>query len=196
MWLLGGSVVFGLLRPGYGLTHAISELGQQGSDNAVAWNVVGFGGVALLYMIYSVPIGAAFGRSWFYWMTIIQALGTAASGLFSCDPGCPPVMVTWQGWGHTVAGLTYFATLTLIPFAAWRTFRSRSNWRGLSRFSMVIGGVLVGLFLVGPLFGAELVGLWQRTTLLVAGTWQVIVALRLYKALRLTQLGRVAAVDA
>jgi len=44
---------------------------------------------------------------------------------------------------------------------------------------------LVLLFLLGPtLFGAAHIGLWQRLTLVVAGAWAIVVALRLYRVLR------------
>lgn len=61
IWPVGGSVVFGALRQGYDASHAISELGQQGSAYAMVWNVVGFGGSALLYALFAVSIGAALG---------------------------------------------------------------------------------------------------------------------------------------
>ena len=185
IWLLGGSLLFGSWRPGYDVSRAISELGQQGSSNAVAWNVLGFGGSALLYALFAGAISAALGRGWLFRLTALQALAIAASGTFGCDPGCPPMMSSWQGWAHTVAGLLYFAVTCIIPVVAWRTFRLRAAWRSLAPASLATGTVLVGLFLAGPfLFGPELVGIWQRLTLLVAGTWAAAIALRLHRALR------------
>jgi hypothetical protein len=180
VWILAGSVVFGALRAGYDASHAISELGAQGSPNAAVWNVVGFGGTAVLYALYSVAIAAEFGRGWLYRLTLVQVAAIAGSGLFGCDPGCPAAMTSWQGWGHTVAGLTYFAVTCVLPLVAWRGFRSRGAWRSLAPISLVAGIVLVGLFLVGPfLFGPELVGIWQRTTLVLVAAWTVVVGLRL-----------------
>lgn len=180
--LLGGSVVFGALRPGYDASHAISELGQQGSAYAVVWNVVGFGGAALLYALFAVAVGAALGRGWLFRLVAFQAASLAAGGVFSCDPGCPPMMSSWQGWAHTVAGLAYFAATCVVPLVAWRTFRRSTGWRSLAPVSLVAGVVLIGLFLVGPiLFGPDLVGLWQRITLAIAGAWAATVALRLWR---------------
>ena len=185
IWILAGSVVFGALRAGYDASHAISELGAQGSGNAAVWNVVGFGGTAVLYALYAVAIAAEFGRGWLYRLTLAQVVAIAGSGLFSCDPGCPPAMTSWQGWGHTVAGLSYFAVTCVLPLVAWRVFRSRGEWRSLAPISLVAGIVLVGLFLVGPfLFGAELVGFWQRITLVMVGGWTAVVALRLSRLQR------------
>lgn len=179
IWILAGSVVFGALRAGYDASHAISELGAQGSQNAAVWNVVGFGGTAVLYALYAVAIAAEFGRGWLYRLTLVQVVAIAGGGLFSCDPGCPPAMTSWQGWGHTVAGLSYFAVTCVLPLVAWRVFRSRGEWGSLAPISLVAGIVLVGLFLVGPfLFGAELVGFWQRITLVLVGAWTAVVALR------------------
>jgi hypothetical protein len=181
IWILSGTVVFGALRAGHDASHAISELGEQGSTNAVAWNIIGFGGTALLYAVYSVAIAAVFGRGWLFRLTILQALGAAGSGLFSCDPGCPPVMFTWQGWVHTVTGLTYFAATCVLPVVAWRAFRHSDDLRPFAQASLACGGLLVGLFLVGPfLFGPERVGIWQRATIVLSGTWAAAVALRLW----------------
>lgn len=181
VWILAGSVVFGAVRAAYDASQAISELGAQGSQNAVVWNVVGFGGTAVLYALYSVAIAAQFGRGWLYRLTLVQVAAIAGGGLFSCDPGCPAAMTSWQGWVHTVAGLTYFGITCVLPLVAWRVFRSRGEWRSLAPISLVAGVVLVGLFLAGPfVFGPELVGIWQRTTLVLVGAWTAVVALRLW----------------
>ena len=180
IWILSGAVVFGALRSDYDASHAISELGQQGSTNAVVWNIIGFGGTALLYALYSVAMAAVLGRGWLFRLTVLQALGAAGSGLFSCDPGCPPVMVTWQGWVHTTTGLTYFAATCVLPVLAWDTFRRRADFRPLAQVSLVAGVVLIALFLAGPfVFEPERIGIWQRVTTVLSGAWAAAVALRL-----------------
>jgi hypothetical protein len=185
IWLLGGSLLFGSWRAGYDVSHAISELGQQGSSNAVVWNALGFGGSALFYTLFAGAISAALGRGWLFRLTTLQAIFIAASGTFGCDPGCPPMMSSWQGWAHTVAGLLYFAVTCTVPVVAWRTFRRRAEWRSLAPASLVAGVILGGLFFAGPLlFGPEQVGIWQRLTLLVAGAWATAVALRAHRTLR------------
>lgn len=183
IWFLGGSILFGSERPGYDATHAISELGQQGSTNAIAWNVLGFGGSGVLYGLFASAIGVAFGRGWLFRMTVVQAVLIMAGGVFSCDTGCPPVMLSWQGWAHTVVGLSFFAITSLLPLVAWRTFRRRARWHALATFSLIIGLTAVGLFVVGPfVFGADRVGLYQRITLGIVGVWAIAVALRVYQA--------------
>jgi hypothetical protein len=183
IWILAGSVVVGALRAGYDASHAISELGAQGTANAAIWNMVGFGGTAVLYGLYSIAIATEFGKGWLYRLTLVQVVAITGSGLFSCDPGCPPAMTSWQGWGHTVAGFTYFAITCVLPLVAWRTFRRRIEWSSTGRVSLAAGLLLVALFLVGPLFGADKVGVWQRTTLLLVGAWTAVVAVRLWRVL-------------
>jgi hypothetical protein len=188
VWVIAASVAFGALRPGYSASHAISELGAQGSVNALAWNLIGFGGSAVLYALFATAIAAGFGRGWLFRLTVIEAIALAASGVFSCDPGCPAVMATPQGWLHTVGGLTYFGTATIVPFVAFVTFRRRTEWQSLATFSLVIGVFLAALFIAGPfLFGADRVGIWQRTTFITVFVWAAVVGYRLFGLLRQTE---------
>lgn len=185
IWMLGGSLLLGLTRPGYEpLRDAISELGERGASTALLWNVGGFGVVALLYAAYALAIRARLGPGWVFGLTALQAVFIAASASFDCDPGCPPVPETATMTGHILVGLAYFGITTVLPLVAWRTFRRRPEWASLARPSLAVGVVLVALFLVGPTLGEDRVGVWQRTTLLVAYAWQGAVALRLYGLLR------------
>lgn len=182
VWLLAGAAVVGTLRAGYDATHAISELGEQGSQHAVVWNLAGFGVAALLCGLFALAIRDAVGGGWLFRVLALQAGFLGASGVFGCDPGCPPLMTSWQGWAHTVVGLAYFALTWIAPLAAWRTLRSRHEWRSLARVSLAAGVILIGLFFTGPLlFGPALVGVWQRITIATAGVWTTTVALRLWQ---------------
>jgi hypothetical protein len=139
--------------------------------------------MALLYAMYSGAIRAAFGGGWVFRLVVIQAIASAGSGVFSCDPGCPPAPVSMSGWLHMV-GLVYFAATALLPFVAWRTFRGRSEFRSLRSVSFGMGVLLTVLFFIGPVvFGADRVGLWQRMFLIPAYAWQIVVALRVHDAL-------------
>lgn len=192
--LLGGSLLMGGLRPGYNpLRDAISELGEQGAANASLWDLGGFGGSALLYAAYAPAIRAAFGGGWLFRLVVIQALAMAASGVFRCDPGCPPIPQSTSMWGHTISGLTYFAITSVVPFVAWRTFRSRTEWRSLALVSLGVGLLLTLLFFIGPALGADRVGVWQRVDLVVAYAWQIAVALRLHAVLGSVGHGRATA---
>lgn len=97
MWFLGGATLYGLRRPGYDAMHAISELGEQGTPGALAWNLAGFGAGALLFILFAMAIRSALGGGWLFRVVALQAVFLAASGTFRSDPGCPPVMSTWEG---------------------------------------------------------------------------------------------------
>lgn len=182
VWFLGGSALYGTMRPGYDVTHAISELGEQGAPGALLWNLLGFGIGALLLLLFSGAVRSALGGGWPFRVLALQAVFLAASGAFGCDPGCPPVMSSWQGWAHTAVGLIYFALACAAPLVVWRALGSRERWRAMAWASLAAGIVLVGLFFAGPIvFGPGLVGVWQRITLLVAGTWMAIFAVRLWR---------------
>src|SRR5439155_25263778 len=56
IWFLGAVALFGALRAGYNTNHAGSESGQPGSDYATAFNLVAFGGGALLYGLSPSPL--------------------------------------------------------------------------------------------------------------------------------------------
>lgn len=185
VWLLGGSLFVGWLRPGYDpLRDAISELGEQGAPSALLWNVGGFGVVALLSAAYSLAIRAGLHARLLFWLTALQAIFMAAGASFYCDPGCPPVPETTRMAGHIVAGLTYFGITCILPLVAWRTFRRRQEWRSYARPSLAVAVVLIVLFIVGPTLGQDRVGVWQRATLLIALSWQAAVALRLHALIR------------
>jgi hypothetical membrane protein len=184
LWFLGAAALYGAARPGYDMTHAISELGEQGAPGALVWNVAGFGVGALLYAVFASAVRSALGGGWLYRVVLLQAIFLAASGTFACDPGCPPVMSSWQGWAHTVVGLVYFTLTCAAPLVAWRELRMRHGWRPLASRSLVAGIALTGLFFAGPLvFGPSLVGVWQRVTLTVAGVWMSLLAVSLRRAL-------------
>jgi hypothetical protein len=112
-------------------------------------------------------------------LTVLQSIFIAASGSFNCDAGCPPVPQSGTMLGHMIAGLVYFAVTCVLPLVASRTFTARAEWAGYARPSFLVGLVLVTFFVVGPSLGQDRVGVWQRTTLLVAYAWQIAVALRL-----------------
>lgn len=185
IWFLGGSLVFGALRPGYDpLVYAISRLGEQGGGNALAWNLVGFGATGLLYLAFALALLRGLGRgalgAWLVGLTAVAGLALLASSKFSCDPGCVAVPTSTDGWLHDVFGLLYFAVLAAMPLVGWRAFAARDDWRGLARTSLLVGLLLVALFFASPfLFGTSHVGLGQRLYLITAFAWQAVVAVRL-----------------
>lgn len=185
IWILGGSAVVGALRPGYEpLRDAISELGERGAATSLAWNLGGFGVAALLYALYAVAVRVGLSDGWTFRLVALQAILLAGSGAFACDPGCPMVPRSTTMWLHTIFGLGYFATTTLLPLVAWRALRHRAEWQALSRASLGAGAILIVLFVVGPSLGEDRIGLWQRTFLVAAYAWQAAIAWHLSRLLR------------
>ncbi|HET7771603.1 MAG TPA: DUF998 domain-containing protein [Chloroflexota bacterium] len=185
LWFFGATLVFGALRDGYDpLVDAISELGQEGGRNALAWNVLGFGGTALLHALFAAAAwrslaSDAKGR-WVAGLLAFAALALAASGAFRCDPGCPELPGSLLGMLHNVAGLAYFATMTVLPLVAGRLFAARPEWAPLARATLYAGAALVALFLAGPVLGPARVGAWQRAFLLLSHAWLAALSVRLY----------------
>jgi hypothetical protein len=139
IWFLGGSLLLGALRPDYvPLRDAISELGEQGASNALLWDIGGFGGMAVLYALYAAAIRAEFGAGWLFRLVALQAIATAGSGLL-LRRRLPARRALDLGLAAHGLGLTYFLTTTLVPFVAWRLFRTRAEWRSLARISPVDG---------------------------------------------------------
>lgn len=181
VWILVTSAIFGAHRSGYDITHAISELGQQDSTNAVAFNTIGFGGMAALFALFALGLRAAIGDGSPFRFALAQALFVAGSGTFSCDPGCQ-MITSWQGWAHAAFGLAFFATAPVMPFITWR-LRTRTSWTGVARASLVIGIVLVALFVAGPfLFGA--IGTYERTTISVLAVANLVLGVGAWRELR------------
>jgi hypothetical protein len=98
--------------------------------------VLGFGGAALLYALYASRRCRVRSHVLFA-LVVLQMVASAGSSLFSCDPGCPPVMSTPQGWLHAVFGMSYFRVLGVLPLVAWRVIRQRPEWRSLASIAVL-----------------------------------------------------------
>lgn len=189
-----GPVLFGTVvvvsaaqRPAYNHVHQfISELGATGSSNAVLMNYMGF-----------VPSGlllAGFGLSLFWILprsrTVLAAsalvllfgLGVAASGIVSCDLGCPQGGSVQNMIHDRMAPISFLFLILAAGLLSVR-FRSLDAWRAFSLFSAassVTGLVLLAL-LASTLETRRLTGLWQRLLLFVLFGWCMVIASYGYK---------------
>ncbi|MEA2674319.1 MAG: hypothetical protein QOI92_1511 [Chloroflexota bacterium] len=171
LWFLGFSTILGLTRAGYDLIgDPISRLGADGQANSLVWQLGGFFAAAVLELGLAGALWAVFGRS------MVTALMIAIAALLAVSAAAPLGSTLTQI--HMLAGLTLFACFALLPLAAWRAFRRRPEWADMSRGSLVVGVVLVAWLLLEPQFEAYQLGFWQRASLLVALSWQLVVALR------------------
>ena len=173
------------LRSDYSHLHQfISELGATGTPFAPFMNYAGFVaaglsltafGVALLRMMprqRATVIGSV--------LTIFFGLGVAASGLISCDPGCPQVGGSTENFIHDKIAPIAFICLILATWILGAAFRRLPEWRSFSLYSFATGVVALGFLiaLVGTLESRVLTGLWQRLLLVALFLWTSIIGIR------------------
>ncbi len=177
--------VCGWIRPDYSHLHQfISELGATGTVFAPLMNYGGFVVAGLLLTTFGVSllrimpderlpmIGSMF--------AIVFGAGVTASGLISCDPGCPQVGGSTENFIHDKIAPIAFICLILATWLLGGSFRRMPQWRSLSVYSLVTGFVALGCLvaLIGTLESRVLTGLWQRLLLVVLFLWTGIVGVR------------------
>jgi hypothetical protein len=167
----------------------ISELGATGTPYEGLMNYAGFlpGGVMLA--AFGVALAKALprhrGATLAVTLITLFGAGVAASGIASCDPGCPQTGGSVENLIHN--GIAPIAFLCLIAAAGVLgvLFRGDAAWRSLSIYSLASS--LVGLCLLVALAGSldtrELTGLWQRLLLAVLFLWSAVVGLRAFRHL-------------
>jgi hypothetical membrane protein len=162
----------------------ISELGATGTPYAALMNDAGFLAGGLLLAAFGVALVESLPRRH---VAILAAIlvtlfgaGIAASGIASCDPGCPQTGGSVENLVHNRIAPIAFLCLIAAAGILGVLFRSDPFWRSLSNFSLVSS--LVGLCLLVALASSldtrELTGLWQRLLLLVLCLWCAIIGLR------------------
>jgi hypothetical membrane protein len=174
----------GALRPGYShLDQVISELGAAGTPYAALMNYAGFVPAGLMLAGLGVALAFALPSGRLIRLAAVlvstYGLGIAASGMMSCDPGCP------QGEGsleNTIAPVAFLCLIAAMAMLGVR-FRSVHAWRHLSLFSLVASAVALCLLVVvaGSLDSRVLTGLWQRLLLAVVFTWCAIVGIEAFR---------------
>ncbi len=178
--------ICGWIRPDYSHLHQfVSELGATGTEFADLMNYGGF--------VLSGLLLTAFGGSLLRTMpneripiigsllAIVFGIGVAASGLISCDPGCPQVGGSTENFIHDRIAPIAFISLILATWLFGSAFRRMPEWRSLSVYSFITGFLALGflLALVGTLESRILTGLWQRLLLVALFLWTGTVGLRM-----------------
>jgi hypothetical membrane protein len=181
-------LVLAALRPGYShLQHFISELGVPGTPYAALMNYAGFVPAGLMLAAFGVALASALpGDRLIRLAAVLVAtfgLGIAASGMITCDLGCP------QGEGslanvvhNTIAPVSFLCLVAAMAILGVR-FRSLHAWRHLSLFSLLASAAALGLLVVlaSSLDSRVLTGLWQRLLLAVLFLWCAIVGLETFR---------------
>ncbi len=178
------------LRPDYSHTaNFISELGATGTADAALMNYAGFVPTGLLLAAFGVALGVVLPRQR---LAIVAAvlvtafgLGVTASGVVSCDPGCPQTGGSLENTIHDRIAPIAFLCLIVATGILGFQFRRLPRWRPLAVYSLATGAIALGFLiaLATSLETRELTGLWQRLLLLTLFLWCAVVG---SKALRQT----------
>jgi hypothetical membrane protein len=177
-------LVLGALRPGYShLQHFISELGVAGTPYAALMNYAGFVPAGLMLAAFGVALALVLPSGRLIRLAAVlvttYGLGIAASGMMSCDLGCPQGEGSLENIAHnTIAPVSFLCLIAAMAMLGVR-FRSLPAWRHLSLFSLFASATALCLLVVlaGSLDSRTLTGLWQRLLLAVLFTWSALVGM-------------------
>jgi hypothetical membrane protein len=178
-------VVAAALRADYShVASFISELGATGTPYAHLMNYAGFLPGGLLIAGFGVALVRALPRSR---VAILAAIlvtlfgaGVAASGIASCDPGCPQTGGSVENLVHNTIAPIAFVCLIAAAGILGVLFRGDASWRSLSIYSLIssLMGLCLLLALAGSLDSREFTGVWQRLLLAVLFLWCAVIGLR------------------
>lgn len=177
VWFLFALLAFGALRPEYShATKAVSELGAWGAPNALAWNVLGFGVVGALVMVFAWGLWNAT-SSWPAALFVgLSGLGFAAAGAFPADLNDLEALSTKL---HILASLASFGAFACGVFVVGWVFWQRPSWRRWAYVSLAVG--VLGIVSV-LLQATEMPpGLVQRITFLSYLLWVAVLGAAVWK---------------
>ncbi|HTD67178.1 MAG TPA: DUF998 domain-containing protein [Candidatus Limnocylindria bacterium] len=180
-------LVCGALRPEYShLQRFISELGAAGTPYAALMNYAGFVPAGFMLALFGVALAFVLpgGRLIGVAATLVTAfgLGIAASGMISCDIGCPQHGSLENVVHNAIAPVSFLCLIAATAMFGIR-FRSLPAWRHLWLYSLLTSaGALCLLAVLGSSLDSRvLTGLWQRLMLAVLFIWCAIVGLKAFR---------------
>lgn len=181
-------LVLGALRPGYShLQHFISELGVAGTPYAALMNYAGFVPAGLMLAVFGVALAFTLPSGRLVRLAAVlvttYGLGIAASGMMSCDLGCPQGEGSLENVVHnTIAPVSFLCLIAAMAVLGVRV-RNFPAWRHLSLFSLLASAAALCLLVVlaGSLDSRVLTGLWQRLLLAVLFIWCAIVGMEVFR---------------
>jgi hypothetical membrane protein len=182
------TAVSAALRPDYSQTTSfISELGASGTPHAPIMNYLGFVPAGLLLAAFGISLVrimsphvlAVAGSA----LVVLFGVGVAASGIISCDPGCPVSGGSLENTLHNVIGPFSFIALACGIGLLGIEFRRLAYFRPLSLYSFVTSvlGLLLIVAIVGSLEAKTLTGLWQRLLLATLFLWCAVIGIRAFR---------------
>jgi hypothetical membrane protein len=183
------TVLVASLRPEYShVANFISKLGATGTSDAALMNYAGFVPAGTLLTGFGVSLGKLLPRGGPVLVASVLAtvfgLGILASGLLSCDPGCPRAGGSVENFIHDKIAPVSFLSLIAAVGILGVHFRRLSEWRPVALYSLLTCIVALGFFvaLVGSLETRILTGLWQRLMLGTLFLWTSVVGIRAFRA--------------
>lgn len=150
-------------------------------------NYAGFIGGGLLFALFGIALARGLPRRPLELLgaALVTAfgIGVIASGIFSCDPGCPQAGGSLENQIHNRIGPIAFVSLILATGILGIAFRRLPQWRSLMTYSLLTsaGGVAFMAALVRSLDTRSLTGLWQRLLLATLYAWCIVVATALFR---------------
>ena len=182
-------LVFGLLRPGYDpIRQQMSELGEVGAPNAIAFNMAAYFLLGLLMIAFAFGlhrgISEGKGSKLVPILIAVSGVGWVGASFFRCDAGCVNESVT--GRMHGLTGMIAVFPLLIAPLAILPRLKKDNRWQSYRPFSLIMGALAVTLFCV--LFSTAVSpaqepygGLMQRLTFYTPLLWIEVMAIRLLR---------------
>lgn len=173
-------ILFSALTPGYNhLTQGVSELGMSNAPQALLWNLLGFGLVGVLILVFALSLYLEFNatRSGMFIsaLTGISGLGYVGLGIFPAAIGFQPSTSTTL---HTIMVMLSFFSFIAAALVFAFSLRHDSFWKHWAIFSVVMGAIGLLSFAIPrsiPL------GVSQRIGLGANFLWLLIMGYALYR---------------
>jgi len=184
------TLVAASLRPDYShLANLISELGATGTPYGAFMNYAGFVPAGLLIAAFGVALARALPRQRFATaaavLVMVFGCGMVASGIFSCDAGCPQGASSLENRIHdTIAPMIFLCLIAGVILLGVHLRRSARRDH-LGAYSLVTGAcaLLFMIALVSSLDTRTMSGLWQRLMLATLFLWCALVGVDTYRTL-------------
>lgn len=181
--------IFGLIRPGYNpVRQHISELGEVGAPNGIAFNMAAFLLLGLLMIAFAFGlqhgISEGKGSKLVPILIAVSGVGWVGASFFRCDAGCVNESVT--GMMHDLTAIIPLFGMLMAPLAISPRLKKDSRWQSYRPFSLIMGALAVIFTTV--MFSTAVFpalepyrGLIQRLTFYTPLLWMEVMAIRLLR---------------
>jgi len=180
-------LIFGLIRPGYSPTRQhISELGEVGAPNAIAFNMTAFLPLGLLMIAFAFGLQRGISKRKGYRLVpiliAVSGIGWMGASVFRCDAGC--VNESFTGKMHDLCAILPLFGMLIAPLAILPRLKQDSRWQNYRAFSLIMGSlaaICTAVMFSTAVFQAlgPYRGLIQRLTFYTPLLWMEVVAIRI-----------------